>query len=98
MIDGKRPDTALGAAQFADQPLATAASRVGESGIDDLYQLLIAGRKDRHAKRIAQLRMGSFASFSRQKIWKPVEKLEKQIPHRLKSVRDDKKSKGLATA
>ena len=88
----------MSASQLADQPLAAAACGVGKCRVDDLHQLLVAGRKaDRHGKTIPQLRTAELRKLSEgdAKDLEPFEELEKQMPHRLKSVRDDNKMKDL---
>jgi hypothetical protein len=45
LIDGENADAALRATQLADQPLSAAAGSVSQSRVDDLYQLLVAGRE-----------------------------------------------------
>ena len=57
LVDGERSDAALRASQFADQPLAAAACRIGQCRVDNLHQFLIAGwKRDAHGKRITQVR------------------------------------------
>ena len=41
LADGKRSDTALGAAGMTDEPLAAAARCIGQRCIYDLHELLI---------------------------------------------------------
>ena len=45
--DGKRPDAALGAARFADQPCAAQTRGLGHRGVYDLNQVPIAGHTSR---------------------------------------------------
>jgi hypothetical protein len=50
-IDGEDSHATLRATQLADQPLAAASRRIGQRGIDNLYEFLITGGKGSRHRR-----------------------------------------------
>jgi hypothetical protein len=52
LINGKRPNAALGATWTAHQPLSTLRGGIGERSINNLHQLLVASRILAHSSTI----------------------------------------------
>jgi hypothetical protein len=53
LADGKGSDAALSASGAADQPVPAALDGVGKSGVHDLDEVAITGRKNGHPAMVA---------------------------------------------